>query len=97
MFSYDDDKREQTLRKHGIDFLDAAEVFASEHLLLPARSEIEQRQIAIGYVEGIAIAVVFTIRDDSIRIITARRARKNEREAYHTHVAQRDAENEKPN
>jgi uncharacterized DUF497 family protein len=96
MFEWDDEKRERTLKKHGIDFVDAAEIFVGRHLLLAGRSETEQRQIAVGYVNGVAIAVVFKIRDDAIRIITARRARKNEREAYDTHVARRDAENEKP-
>jgi uncharacterized DUF497 family protein len=96
MFEWDEDKRHNTLRKHGIDFIDAAEIFAGEHLCVSARSEIEQRQIAVGYLNGIPIAVVFTIRDDAIRIITARRARRNEREAYDAHVARRDAETEKP-
>jgi uncharacterized DUF497 family protein len=96
MFEWDEQKRVVTIEKHGIDFVDAAEIFASGYLSLPAQSEAENREIAVGYVNGVAIAVVFTIRDDAIRIITARRARKNEREAYDTHVARRDAENEKP-
>ncbi|WP_306044407.1 BrnT family toxin [Nioella sp. MMSF_3534] len=96
MFEWDENKRQLTLQKHGIDFIDAAEILEGEYLSLPARSEIEQRQIAIGYLNGIPIAVVFTIREDAIRIITARRARRNEREAYDAHVARRDAETEKP-
>ncbi|KRS19293.1 BrnT family toxin [Roseovarius indicus] len=96
MFEWDEDKRKLTLEKHGLDFLDAAEVFAEDHLVLRARSEIEQRRIAIGPINGMFIAVVFTMRGDTIRIITARRARRNEREAYDAHVARRDAENEKP-
>lgn len=96
MFEWDENKRQQALQKHGIDFIDAAEILVGEYLFLPARSEIEQRQIAVGYLNGIPIAVVFTIRDDAIRIITARRARRNEREAYDAHVARRDAETEKP-
>ena len=96
MFEWDEDKRKLTLEKHGLDFLDAAEVFAEDHLVLRARSEIEQRRIAIGPINGMFIAVVFTIRGDTIRIITGRRARRNEREAYDAHVARRDAENEKP-
>ncbi|MGR3316668.1 BrnT family toxin [Roseovarius indicus] len=96
MFEWDEDKRKLTLEKHGLDFLDAAEVFAEDHLVLRARSEIEQRLIAIGPINGMFIAVVFTMRGDTIRIITARRARRNEREAYDAHVARRDAENRKP-
>ncbi|KZY37245.1 hypothetical protein A3731_33845 [Roseovarius sp. HI0049] len=96
MFEWDEDKRKLTLEKHGLDFVDAAEVFAEDHLVLKGRSEIEQRRIAIGSVNGVAIAVVFTMRDETIRIITARRARRNEREAYDAHVTRRDAENGKP-
>ncbi|MBZ0122813.1 MAG: BrnT family toxin [Roseovarius sp.] len=96
MYEWDESKRFAALDKHGLDFLDAAEIFANDHLVLPARSEVEQRKIAIGYLNGVAIAVVFTVRKEAIRIITARRARRNEREAYDAHVARRDAENEKP-
>ena len=96
MFEWDDHKRELALAKHGIDFIDAAEIFVGQHLCVSARSEVEQREIAIGYLNGIPIAVVFTIREDVIRIITARRARRNEREAYDAHVARRDAKTEKP-
>lgn len=100
MFEWDEEKRETTLRKHGIDFVDAAEIFVNEHLLLPAKSETELRQIAVGEINGIAIAVVFTTRDAVIRIITARRARRNEREAYEAyeaHVAGRDTKNQQSN
>lgn len=96
MFEWNEEKRDATLEKQGIDFLDAAEVFATDHLILSARSEVEQRQIAVGRVNDVAIAVVFTLREGAIRIITARRARTNEREAYDSHVARRDAKNEKP-
>ena len=96
MFEWDEAKRHATLSKHGIDFIDAVEVFAQPHLRLPARSEIEPRQIAIGIVNGIPVAVIFTIRDDVIRIITARRARRHEREHYQIHVAGTDPAHEGP-
>ena len=95
MFEWDEEKRDATLDKHGLDFLDVAEIFATDHLILPARSEIEHRQMVVGQVNDVAIAVAFTLREDTIRIITARRARKNEREALEAHVARRDAKNEK--
>lgn len=89
MFQWDEAKRLTTIEKHGIDFIDVAEIFLSNHLVLGAKSEIEQRSIAVGMVDGITIAVVFTMRGDTIRIITARRARKDEREHYQAHVAGR--------
>lgn len=90
MFSWDESKRLATLEKHGIDFVDAAEVLAGIHLRLPARSEAEERQIAVGVLNGIAIAVVFTMRGEICRIITARRARRDERHRYEALFAGRD-------
>lgn len=88
-FEWDEAKRLATLEKHGIDFIDAAEILATDYLLLEARSETEQRSLAVGMINGITIAVVFTMRGETIRIITARRARKDEREHYQAHVAGR--------
>lgn len=97
MFDWDDVKRHETLKKHGIDFVDAVEIFTQPFLRLPARSGAEIRELAVGYLNGKVIAVVFTLRDENIRIITARRARKDEREKYHAYVAERGAPDEKPN
>ncbi len=96
MFEWDEEKRQATIRKHGIDFVDAAEVFANDHLLLVASSDIEQRQIAVGYINEVYIAAIFTMREGRVRIITARKARRDEREQYQAHVARRDAQNQKP-
>ena len=60
--------------------MDAAEIFSGPYVKLVGKSETEQRFIAIGQVQGYFIAVVFTEREDVIRIITARRARENERQ-----------------
>ncbi|MGE5516960.1 MAG: BrnT family toxin [Bacteroidota bacterium] len=49
----------------------------------------EPRFVAVGMVQGVEIAVVFTDRGTVIRLISARRARKNEREAYHQAFAER--------
>jgi uncharacterized DUF497 family protein len=96
MFTWIESKRLATIEKHGIDFLDAIEIFASDHLLLSARSDHEQRSIAVGILNGVALAVVFTMRDDTIRIITARRARRDERERYQELFAGRDPAHERP-
>lgn len=96
-FEWDEAKRQKTLEKHGIDLVDAAEVLMREHLLLPARSEIEHRLIALRVVNGNVVAVVFTLRDDgdTVRLITARKARRNERRQYQAHVDRRHPQDEK--
>jgi len=97
MFEWDDDKRLIALKKHGIDFLDAIEIFGTDYLCLSGRSDIEIREIAVGYLDGSCVAVVFTMRGETIRIITVRKARRDEREAYDAYVARRDTQDEEPN
>jgi len=96
-FEWDEQKRSATLKKHGIDFVDAAQIFATDYMCLSGRSAIETREIAVGYLGVSCIAVVFTVRDEAVRIITVRKARRDEREAYDAYVARRDTQDEEPN
>lgn len=82
-FEWDEKKRTSNLEKHGIDFEDATEIFYGISLLRRSHRNNEERWIAIGETEGRIIAVVFTRRRDALRIISARRARKNEERQYH--------------
>jgi uncharacterized protein len=76
MFLWDERKRESTLEKHKIDFIDAIEIFGGKVLILPGKSEVESRQIAVAPSGGKMIAVIFTVRGNDTRIITARIAQK---------------------
>ena len=96
MFSWDEKKRQATIDKHGIDFIDAISVFDFEHLILDARSDLEPRKIAIGQLNDQMIAVVFTMRGETCRIITARKARKDEREQYENLHGRRNSPHERP-
>jgi uncharacterized protein len=79
---WDERKRLATIEKHQIDFREAAFVFEVDHLVLEGNSTVEPRMIAVGQLDGVLIAVVFTMRGNAVRIITARRARSYERRAY---------------
>lgn len=81
-FEWDPDKNRQNIEKHGIDFEDAVEIFYGLHVVRPSGRSGETRWIAIGETETRTVAVVFTWRGDQIRIISARRARSNEKRAY---------------
>ena len=81
-FQWDENKRNVVIAKHAIDFVDTVEIFAGRHLVLPAKSEVEARQKAIAPLGPKMICVIFTVRGDTTRIITARVARRNEREGY---------------
>jgi uncharacterized protein len=81
-FDWNERKRELNLAKHGIDFEDATEIFYGPVILHRSDRNSEERWIAIGSLEDRLITVVFTRRADVIRIISARRARKNEEREY---------------
>jgi uncharacterized DUF497 family protein len=96
-FCWDETKRLKTLEKHGIDFLEVITIFEGPHLIIPARSDSETRFAAIADWNGVMVAVFFTKRENTTRIITARRARKNERILYQTLHAGRNPPDEIPN
>ena len=83
---WDDQKRRSTLEKHGIDFFDAAGIFDGRPTVhAPSKQPGEERWITTGRLNGLIVSVVWTHRDGRIRIITARRAWKNEQREYHKH------------
>jgi hypothetical protein len=82
-FDWDTRKSASNLIKPGIDFEDAIEIFYGPVILRRSDRNDEERWVAIGHSENRLIAVVFTRRADVIRIISARRARKNEEIEYH--------------
>src|SRR5882724_13399475 len=81
-FDWDDQKRKLNFAKHGIDFDSAIEVFHGPAILRRSDRNNEERWTALGYSDHRLIVVVFTRRADVIRIISARRARKNEEREY---------------
>lgn len=87
VFEWDDDKRESNLRKHGVDFVLAAFVFESRTLVrADERMDYgEQRMIALGETNGMVLVVVYVMRGDTTRIISARKAGANEREQFWRH------------
>ena len=85
-FEWDRAKAKANLKKHGIDFADAALVFDDEERLewLDDREEYgEDRFCTVGEVHGRVIFVAYAARGNRIRLITARRAAKREREDYY--------------
>ena len=81
-FEWDDEKNRLNETKHGIDFETASEVFYGSALIRRSDRNNEERWIAIGALEGRIVTIAFTQRHPTIRIISARRARKNEERDY---------------
>jgi uncharacterized DUF497 family protein len=89
---WNEKKAASNRRKHGIDFDDAIEIFYGTSLLRRSKHNTEERWLAIGETEGRVVTVVFTWRGDALRVISARRARKNEKRAYYQEKVGRTAE-----
>ncbi len=83
-FEWDPAKNEVNIEKHGIDFRGAQTIWDGEIVTVQSQQHHhgEKRYLAIGLYKDREIAVVFTWRHQTIRLISARRARKNEREIY---------------
>ena len=85
LFEWDVEKARANLRKHGLSFETACEVFFDPFVrLIDAGSSEETRDAAVGFTEDSKLLfVVHLIREqESIRIISARAATAREREEY---------------
>lgn len=82
--TFDADKRAQTLRARGLDFADAAKVFAGHHFTaLDGRKNYgEDRYITVGTLESRMVVIVWTPRGAARRIISMRKANEREQERY---------------
>jgi uncharacterized DUF497 family protein len=89
MFEWDEKKRQVVREKHGFDLAEASRLFGRPHMIVAARSDAEDRFIALGMIDGRTAAVVYTHRGRKIRLITARRMRRNEERAYRAYIAGR--------
>lgn len=81
-FEWDQSKRAANVLKHGIDFDDAIRIFDGLVFTRQSDQKNEERFVAIGEFDEVILAVVFTLRGDTRRIISARRARPNEKRDY---------------
>ncbi len=81
-FEWAPDKAAANLRKHGIGFEDAAQALLGAALTRPSRRGDESRFQSFCLMDGEIISVVWTPRANAIRLLSARRAKRNERERY---------------
>jgi len=91
-FEWDEEKNETNIRLHGIDFADVPAVFNGPVLTdLDDRIEYgEDRWISIGMLAILTVVIVWTERDsDTIRLISARKANRYERQRYEAYLTNR--------
>ena len=82
-FEFDVFKSAANKAKHGIDFVEAQALWLDEDFVeVAGRSENEERWIVIGMIAGRYWTAVVTIREQRVRLISARRARAREVAIY---------------
>jgi uncharacterized DUF497 family protein len=79
-FEYDENKSKINKQKHGIDFEEIKSIFFQLDLKVYKANTIdnEERLMTSGFIDGKCWTVVFVIRKENIRLISARRCRKKE-------------------
>ena len=88
VFSWDDRKARDNLRKHGVSFEEATTAFADERARLkhdPDHSHDEDRFVLLGFSAKLRLLVVvhaYRQNETEIRIISGRKATRNERKQY---------------
>lgn len=83
-FQWGPDKDAANAAKHGVTLLQAAQIFRGPVLRArdTRRDYGEERWLALGAFDGVVLRVVFTERDGDVRIISAWKASKRDRETY---------------
>ena len=95
-FEWDEQKNNENIRKHGFDFADAWEIFeAPMRTALDLREDYgEERLRGIGFLGNRIVVVIFTYRnEDTIRLISLRKALKHERKKFEDALRNRLGEN----
>ncbi|MBS9779216.1 MAG: BrnT family toxin [Moraxellaceae bacterium] len=87
-FIWDENKRLSNIEKHGLDFQDVEQVFNSPLILFEDNrfDYGEQRMVAIGLLSVTVVVVVHVEDDNTIRIISMRKASKPEIKTYYANV-----------
>lgn len=85
-FEYDPEKSKRNMEKHGVSLEQSQELWAGPFIQGPAQRIDEERWMIVGKLKDKLYTCIFTVRHDTIRLISARRSRKNEEVAYHAQI-----------
>ena len=83
-FEWDEKKRKLNIKKHGFNFKDAIKVFDGATFTFEDNRFAcgERRFITLGMLEGIAVVIAHSEKDELIRVISMKKATKNEQKIY---------------
>lgn len=88
-YTYDAKKRASNLKKHDCDSDDAPLVIESDHAVMFEDRRFdygEQRFIALGVLRGDVVVIATAETDEEIRVISMRKAERNEQEIYYSNL-----------
>ncbi|MCU0881503.1 MAG: BrnT family toxin [Hyphomonadaceae bacterium] len=90
-YEWDEGKYFENLKKHGVDFVDAILIFEGETLAMTdsRRDYGEERYKSIGLVDADCFVVIHTEREGAIRLISAWKGGRSDRNRYDAYVAGR--------
>lgn len=82
-FEWDPEKNASNVQKHGLSFEEAASIFSGPVLTGPDETVGEYREKSFGLLGGsVVVCVIHTDRGGNTRIISARKATRNERKHF---------------
>jgi uncharacterized DUF497 family protein len=83
MFEFDERKSRANAKKHGIDFIQAQELWNDPDVMeIPAMTIDEPRYLVIGRIGPKHWSAVITYRNQNVRLISVRRSRPEEVALY---------------
>lgn len=84
MFEYDPNKSLANKEKHGIDFGEAQSLWLDPRgVEINARTVGESRKLLIARLDKAVWSAIFTLREGTVRIISVRKSRENEKKIYY--------------
>jgi uncharacterized protein len=88
-YEWDEAKRQSNIQRHGIDFVGIERVFAGKTVtILDDRFDYsENRYVTVGLLSGRVVVIAHTETDEVIRIISVRKATKNEETSYFKEIS----------
>ncbi len=88
-YEWDEEKRQKNLDKHGFDFLGVETVFENlRYTIIDDRFDYDEvRFVTVGILGNHIVTVVCTETENRIRIISVRKATKNEQQKYFKEIA----------
>ena len=87
-FTWHESKRQVTLQRRGVDFAQAEQVFVGPTFTFEDDREEygEQRWVTLGLLNGIVVVIVHTETVDEIRVISMRKAEKDEQRLFFSNL-----------